>query len=159
MQNKPQSLFIYASDGILNWFLSPLSVSNIHTILSCRPLHLFGQLREQCWSFPPGLQLSCSACHSHTDQKGFCRPLSLSLALYISAIQMLQLRDAHLQDIIAINPKGPEAHGALLCNASEKKSPGHHAIGNTSCSTWRFSGDHPSKLWPNPTHPAREPTR
>lgn len=35
--------------------------------------------------------------------------------------KMLQPRDAHLQDIIGINPKGPEAHGALLINASEKR--------------------------------------
>lgn len=35
---------------------------------------------------------------------------------------MLQLRDACLKYILAIKPKGPEACGALLSNASERKS-------------------------------------
>lgn len=87
--------------------------------LSCRPLHRFGRLRERRWSFPPGPPLSHSACHSHTDQKGFCRLLSLIHALYVGVIQMPRLRDAHLKDIIAINPKGPEA---LLTNASARES-------------------------------------
>lgn len=72
--------------------------------------------------FPPGLQLSHSACHSHTDQKGFCKLLSLMPTLYVSVRQMLQLRDAHLKDIITTKPKGPEAWGALLSNVSERES-------------------------------------